>query len=643
MAAATQDPSDGSAPSPRADGRRARRRALGIGPRRAADDHAARRRRLLPGLAGWELAGLAAVLVVALLLRLWNIDQNLPLVYNIDESARFVPDAAAFFHQRLGYRELVNPPGMMGLLGLVDQAWFRPQGLSPSAALARDPGEAYLLGRVVVAVLSAAAVPVLHAAARRLVGPVAALIAAVLLAVAFLPVAYARVALADGPTLLFVALGLLGGAWLLQDDAGRRRGVLLAGVAVGLAAGFKYNAGIVVLVPLAALALRAREDGLRAAGRRTLLLGGAALVAFVVSNPYVLIDPHEVWRAIEYQAHWSAGGRYVGEPMRSGFAFYTWAAGWGVGWAPLVAGALGAALLAVRRPRIALLLLPMVAGYLLVMGVQDRFFARWLLPIVPVLAIAAAFAAQEAAALLRRRSRTVGALAAVLLGLGLAAQSAVHSVHTAAVVGRADTRTVLRDWMVEHVPARSGVVLESMSPAAWMPTFDGGNAFWSLNRWSIYHTIPAVQRRDRRAHPQLRIKAGFSSWVRILYPELIDEFERYGYCTVVTSSYQAGRAGRTPELVPEARRYYRELTRRADLVWQVSPFSREATYPAGRPGPWGPTTAPVKYQIDRQATTYELAYERPGPMISVYRLRGGRCAGATGPGLPAVVPDAPWR
>ncbi|CAB4927682.1 unannotated protein [freshwater metagenome] len=618
MADATQGTDD--APAPRSGARPATGR-------RSRTPRLAR-----TGLPAWELALLGGLVLVALLLRLWNVGQNLPLVYNIDESARFVPDAAGFFSQRLGYRELVNPPGMMGLLGIVDQLWFRPQGMSPGEALARDPGQAYLLGRVVVALLSVAAVPVLYAAARRLVGRTAALVAAGLLAVAFLPVAYSRVALADGPTLLFVALGLLGAAWLLQDPPARRRGLVLAGVAVGLSAGFKYNAGIVVLAPVAALVLRTAETGWPHAIRRGLLMGVVGVLSFVVSNPYVLIDPHEVWRAIEYQANWSASGRYVGEPMTNGFAFYTWAAGWGVGWAPLVAAVLGSALLVLRRWRIAVVLLPLVAGYLLVMGPQDRFFARWLIPIVPVLAIAAGVAVAELAGLLRRRPVRI-ALATVL-AVGLGAQSFAHSAHTAHVVGRDDTRTVARGWMEANIPPLSGVVVESMSPGSWMPTLDGRDDWFSLNRWSRYQTIPAVQRRDAREHPQLRIKAGFSSWVRILYPELLDEFERYGYCWVITGSYQAGRAGRTPELVPEAGRYYRELTRRADLAWQVSPFSPDAG-PKGLP--YGPTTAPVKYQIDRQATTYELAYERPGPMVSAYRLRGGRCA-APDP----VVPNAPW-
>lgn len=588
----------------------------------------------------WEVALLAGVVLLGLLLRIWNVDQNLPLVYNIDESARFVPDAASYFDTRLGFRELVNPPGMMGLLALVDQVWFRPQGLSPSEGLAQHPTQAYLLGRLVVVALSTAAIPVLYLAGRQLLGRIAAMVAAGLLAVAFLPVAYSRLALSDGPTVLFLALGILGAAWILRD--GGRRGFVTVGLAVGLAAGFKYNAGIVLLVGLAAAALRIPSDGRGPVLRASLLMGAVALVSFLIADPYVLIDPHEMWRAIEYQQRWASGGRYVGEPMTNGFAFYAWAASWGIGWLPLLAAVAGAALLIRRRWRVAVLLLPMVALYLLVMGGQDRFFARWLLPIVPVMCLTAGFAVQEAVGLLRGRAtdgpragwrRPAALAAAAALALALAGQSLVHSAHSVAIAGRADTRTVLREWMLDHVPARDGVVLESMSPLRWMPTFDGRHEWWSLTRWSIYHSIPAVQRRDRKRYPrQTRTKAGFSSWVQILYPKLIDEFERYGYCWVVTSSYQAGRAARTPGLVPQAVRYYRELARRGTLVWQVNPFSTDN--PSGRP--YGPLSAPVRYQIDRQATSYELDYERSGPMVSVYRLRGGRCADP-GP----VVPDAP--
>jgi len=665
-----------------------------------------------------EVAVLAAVTLLAAVLRLWHLDQNLPLVYNIDENARFVPDAATFLTERLGFRELVNPPGMMGVLSLIYHVWFGVQGLSPAEGLVEHPTQAFLIGRLLAALMGIAAVPLLYLAGRRLVGRTAAMTAAFLLAVSFLAVAYSRLALADGPTVLFIVLGLLAAGWILRD--GRWRGYVLAGVAVGLAAGFKYNAGIVLLAPLAAAALRAWDgrrgvtagDPWRTVLRRTVGLGLVALATFVVANPYLVLDPGELWDAIAYQQRWSTSGRYVGEPMTDGLRFYTWSMGWGLGWAALAVGTLGAALLAWRRWRVAALLLPMVVAYLVVMGGTDRFFARWVLPLVPVLALTAGFAVAEAARVAARlaggrgtapgRPGIAAAVVAVALALALGDQSLRHAGHHAVTVGREDTRTTLRDWMRANVPAREGVVLESMSPAAWMPTMAGGHQWYSLTRWSIYHTIPEVRRADAAKHPQLRRNAGFSGWSRILFPELIDVFERYGYCWVVTGSYQAGRVARTPDLVPAAVRFYRELPRRGRLVAQIDPFAASAgvrefesvgastpdprTASGGRvhadPGPdaragrrldprtigvgpeggdghrglgratvggttpsgpvgsdgrraWGPMEAPVRYQIDRQATTYETAYERPGPMVSVYRLTGGRCAES------GVVPNAP--
>ncbi|MGE4425881.1 MAG: ArnT family glycosyltransferase [Solirubrobacteraceae bacterium] len=706
-------------------------------------------------LTGRREAGLlVAITLLAAVLRLWHLDQNLPLVYNIDENARFVPDAATFLTERLGFRELVNPPGMMGVLSLIYHGWFGVQGLSPAEGLAEHPTQAFLIGRLLAAGMGIAAVPLLYVAGRRLVGRTAAMTAAFLLAVSFLAVAYSRLALADGPTVLFIVLGLLAAQWILRD--GRWRGYVLAGLAVGLAAGFKYNAGIVLLAPLAAGALRAWDghrrrtadaaatdpphatgsddpDGTarpsatagepwRVVLRRTVGLGAVALATFVVANPYLVLDPGELWDAIAYQQRWSTSGRYVGEPMTDGLRFYAWSIGWGVGWATLVVGTVGAALLAWRRWRVAVLLLPMIVAYLIVMGGTDRFFARWVLPLVPVLALTAGFAVAEAARLAgriagRRGSQAGGTAAAgakagrpgiaavvvaVVLALALGDQSLRHSFHHAATVGRDDTRTTLRDWMRTNIPAREGVVLESMSPAAWMPTMAGEHQWYSLTRWSIYHTIPAVRRADAAKHPQLRRNAGFSGWSRILFPELIDVFERYGYCWVVTGSYQAGRVARTPDLVPAAVRFYRQLPQRARLVAQIDPFAASTgvrefedlgasapdprsasgrrvdgdrgpdartgqafdprtigagpeggdgyrglgratvggTTPSGPPGSdgrraWGPMEAPVRYQIDRQATTYEQEYERPGPMVSVYRLTGGRCA------EPGIVPNAP--
>jgi hypothetical protein len=64
--------------------------------------------------------------------------------------------------------------------------------------------------------------------------------------------------------------------------------------------------------------------------------------------------------------------------------------------------------------------------------------------------------------------------------------------------------------------------------------------------------------------------------------------------------------------VPLAIAYYRTLKERGEVVFRSSPYDRGA--------------GPVPFGFDWSFDYYPLAYRRPGPSITVYRLHGGRCA-----------------
>jgi hypothetical protein len=100
---------------------------------------------------------------------------------------------------------------------------------------------------------------------------------------------------------------------------------------------------------------------------------------------------------------------------------------------------------------------------------------------------------------------------------------------------------------------------------------------------------------------------------RTLFPGLIDRYERGGYCHVISGSTQRGRAEAEPDAVPRAIAYYAELERRADLVYEASPYREGA--------------GPVAFNFDWSFDYYPLAYRRAGPIMQVWRLRGGECAG----------------
>jgi hypothetical protein len=82
---------------------------------------------------------------------------------------------------------------------------------------------------------------------------------------------------------------------------------------------------------------------------------------------------------------------------------------------------------------------------------------------------------------------------------------------------------------------------------------------------------------------------------------------------VIVGSTQRGRAEADPEEVPGALAYYRKLERESRLAYEASPYA------AGE--------GPVEFNFDWSFDYYPLAYHRPGPVMSVYRLKTGRCAG----------------
>ncbi len=663
--------------------------------------------------AAWAV--LALVLAGAFALRVWGIKQGLPYAYNSDEDAHFVPRAIGMFV--LGYNPhyFANPPAYTYLLHLVFAVWFGGRA-GVSHAFATNPTAVFVVSRAVAALLGTVAVWLLYLAGARLFDRATALLAAALEAVAFLPVFYAHLALNDVPTLAPLTLSLLGTAGVLRK--GRRRDYLLAGVGLGLGCATKYTAGIVVLPLLAAAAAQyltpagkpaAAQDpkpapvgdlpkegrsamgglavsgpagrqvaaGERPAGwraeRRVLvglaLAGAAALVAFVIADPYSVLAPHSFYEGIAHQSAQSdeAQGK-LGAPPTGGVAYYLWSLTWGLGWVPALASLGGAVAIWWRERRLGWMLVPAPLVYLAFMGAQGRYFGRWLLPIFPILCLlAACFALSLAHALARwsrralaarrapaepaspaqpigstarsaspappvvaialspsaagspgapgpRATRGLTVVFAVLAALVLCAQGIVYTVHSDLVLSRADTRNLTRAWMVAHVPPGSQVVVEPVVPDEWVRdvghptpgTSDGG-------RWVKYDSLVSLIDSAgalRLSEPHV---VTIEDYERTLSPALIGWYERNGYCWVVSGFTQSGRAFADPAQVPHAVAYYRALARQGQVVYHISPYA--------------PGAAPVAFNFDWTFDYYPLAYQRPGPEMTVYRLHGGKCSG----------------
>lgn len=416
-------------------------------------------------------AALAGVLALALGLRLWGLSASLPCVYHPDEpvnarvmrtmvlerdplphfydypSLSYYINAAAYVPYRLMTGKGGTPPALMAnpIMGVTKDG---------------DPG-AMLLGRSISVLFGVATVAVVFLLARGAgMTRVAALGAAAVVAVLPDHVESSRFVTPDVIAVFFAVLSVYGAVRVVRD--GGYEWYALAGVSAGLAAGTKYNAGLVVVALVAAHLLRAGLSPRRAAPA---LVGiGLCGAAFVASTPAVVFDSLSVLRAVRgVGSHYSAG-----HPGMQGHQLSWYAGHLLTTLGPVAALAFVAPWRALRERSSALLvLLAFPAAYLAFICSFAVRNARTLLPAEPFLAILGVVAAvgavealsRDGGSLVRSRATVLPVVAIVCLVLPLAV-----TIRQSAAYAGVSAQERAREWMAANVAKDAVVYFESYSP-----------------------------------------------------------------------------------------------------------------------------------------------------------------------------------
>ena len=563
---------------------------------------------------------LALILLAGLAVRVWHNDYGLPFVWGIDEGTHFANRAVDMFREGYDPGYYQNPSAytylVYGLLrvlyGPLQFAFPLPFG-NVTEQFNQDPTNIWIAARTLAAVLSMAGVAATYFAARRIWGVREGLVAAAVLSFAFLPVAYSRIAVTDVGSLLGVALALWGSVRV--RDEGRLGHYLAAGVGAGLALSFKYTGGL-ALLPLGIAALtRLPTERARAV---LYLLGGAGVagVVFVALNPYLLVNSQAFWDQLHHQAQVTADEPKPGQ-QSGGVSYYLHSLTWGLGWAPALAALAGAVLELRRDVWRGLVLVAMPLALFVYLSVQSRYFGRWLLPAYPALAMLCAVAVVRVVQLLPTRPAVRAAALAGVAALVLV-QPVAADVRTGIVLGRADTREQLRDYLVRSYAPELRASIEPAVPGRWFRLDpDGRNPPWlrrcpRRDKWKepgwdyparASRRVCAQFKPGQVARPDGGIRA--SSYHLVLGPGVIDDYRFYGYCLVATFGVVRERALQTRD--PRVRAYYRRLDRDSDLVRVFSPYDRGG--------------GPVSFNFDLSYNYYPTPYRRPGPVTRLYRLR----------------------
>ena len=368
----------------------------------------AARRRALPFSV--PAAALAAVLGTALVLRLVGIEYGLPFPLLNPDEASIVPRAWHMVHGGGPDPRWFDYPSLLLYVFAPFQAWHA----APS----------YIDARLVIACLGVGTVAAAWWLGLRAYGRAAAAVAAAAVAVETTHVAYSHMAVTDVPLTLGIAVAL---ALMVT---GR---IELAGIAAGLACGVKYP-GAFLLVPLV---VAGWGQGARLARGFAL-----AVVAFAASTPFFFVDlgqaTGDAWR-VQRRAHegWLGFEHDSAAPLA--FLDRLWS-----GFGPILALALLGLLVAlVRRRRADLVLASFALAYFASLMALHAHFVRYVLPLVPPLAVLAG------------RVKALVPVALALLAFPLA-----WSIQDDLRLTRTDTRVLAHEWIDRHLPKGARIAVD---------------------------------------------------------------------------------------------------------------------------------------------------------------------------------------
>jgi 4-amino-4-deoxy-L-arabinose transferase-like glycosyltransferase len=404
---------------------------------------------------------LGVILLAGLAVRLWSRSAGVPHAVGIDEPA--VVDRALRIVRTGDWNpHIFDYPTLViymhAMVALVRFMVGASRGEWGSLAEFRI-ADVYLAGRFVSACIGTATVWLTYRIGREVASERVGLLAAAQFAVLPMHARESHFILTDVPATALTTLTV----YLATRIETIR--YWLAGAAAGLAGAAKYNGGVAIVAVLVALA-KLREpvsERLRKIVVSTLV----AAVAFLVATPYVILDLPTFLNSFAAQMARLAQVRATAEPVwltyLKHFALSS------VLWLPL-AGA-GLVIVVFRRATRNRWLPVLVFGaaYFYVLATHPLIFARYALPLTPVICLLAAAGIEGIARPLPAvpgvPRRAMHALAVFLLITPLLITFSRSTLEWNRQASRRDTRQMAADWIRATLPARTRVAVENNGPS----------------------------------------------------------------------------------------------------------------------------------------------------------------------------------
>jgi len=489
-----------------------------------------------------ERATLAAIMLVALAFRLAGLRWGLP---NAAHMFSYHPDEAPllgpvwymlitgdwdphFYNYGTCYVYLVaiiaKAGDVMGFIPIPRAGWT----------------ELHLIARTLTALMGTATVYFVYVIGKNLRGAGLGLAAAALLAILPAHVVHSHYATVDVPatfliTVMFVVVLRFFGRAELST-------YLLAGILLGLAAATKYTVVLAVIPFIAAHFYATDEYGDAPSPLYPLAGIVVAALAFYAATPFLLVLTDQGFRI---NPSLIRDVRFEMEHMRIGgtFAFINTGPGWiyhlarslpaAMDYAAFGLAIIGAVLMVQRGGPAAIVLFSFALPYFGLVGAGKERFLRYMMPLLPVLAISAAYALDRLREASVPRLGNRGALVApALFGAACLAVTAWYASQMVGMMVAPDVRDQAATWLQPYANRKISVGLAS-DPWYFTPPitpYNGGRrSVPDFHRWQQENPPYRVTVTGwdaaalRREHPHFFIvsDAEYADLLRLKRPDAI--------------------------------------------------------------------------------------------------------------------------
>jgi 4-amino-4-deoxy-L-arabinose transferase-like glycosyltransferase len=322
---------------------------------------------------------------------------------------------------------------------------------------ALDSATLVISARAAAALAGTLTVLVLFTLTSRMAGPTAGLLSACFLSVSILHVRESHFAMTDVLMTFFLTASLALLLEAIARDDERRPAIAwyaAAGLAGGLAASTKYSAAAVAAAMAAAQLVLAWRHGVRGDITRVLLptaaFAAALLAGFFAGSPYALLDFRTFIADVRFESgHLTAGH---GVDLGRGWVHHvTRSLPLGLGLPLFLAALAGIVPMFGRHPRQSFVLFAFAGAFYGAIGSGRTVFFRYVLPLVPLLCVAAAVLVRELSLWIAARRRMAPAACAAALAIVVAGPALVNSAWFDLLLARTDSRVVAARWLTPHL------------------------------------------------------------------------------------------------------------------------------------------------------------------------------------------------